>query len=300
LCSINKSRGGGRGRGPGPPPPPPPEPGSSRGATGSAERSDHLYRPQTAYRLRRDNWPDTPLPPEFPAGRNPPDGAIIDYYLAADASGPVTLEIRSGRTLVRRYSSDDKPQPLDEKAFNVPMHWARAPRALSAAAGMHRFLWDLRYPPPNAVQRDFPISAVEGDTPLEPLGVLALPGAYTVTLSAGGRTYTQPLMLKMDPRATITPLGLTQQFTLATKIAGMMNRTFDAISAPRNSANRANPENLENHENLEHPENHDSLITLNTDLATAYDVVEGGDRAPTTQAVKAAAHLEQRLRALLK
>src|SRR3954469_24904897 len=54
-----------------------------------------LYKPQTAYRLRRDNWTDTPLPPEFPAGRNPPDGAIIDYYLAADAAAPVTLEIRS-------------------------------------------------------------------------------------------------------------------------------------------------------------------------------------------------------------
>lgn len=244
-----------------------------------------LYTPQTAYRLRRDNWPDTPLPPEFPAGKNPPDGAIVDYYLAGEGAGPVTLEIFKGTTLVRRYSSADRPPPLDEKAFNVPMFWARPPQTLSAAKGMHRFVWDLRYPAPGAAQRDFPISAIPGDTPLEPLGVLAVPGAYLVKLTAGGQTLTQPLTLKMDPRASITPLGLAQQFTLGTKIAEMMNRSFAAISAsPRAPAPSPQPD----------------LIALNTDLATAYDVVEGADRAPTSQAATAVAHLEQRMRALLK
>ena len=251
-----------------------------------------LYTPQAAYRLRRNNWTDTPLPPEFPAGKNPPDGAIIDYYLAADAAGPVTLQIsRRGSTppsrqeratLVRRYSSDDKPDPLDEKQINVPLYWARPPQLLSAAKGMHRFVWNLRYPTPGAVQRDFPISAIAGDTPLEPLGVLAEPGAYVVTLTVGGTTYTHPLTLTMDPRATITPVGLTQQFTLATTIAGMMNTTFAAIARPPPPAPKSD------------------LIALNNDLATAYEVVEGADRAPTTQTAKAVAHLEQRLHALLK
>ena len=248
-----------------------------------------LYQPQTAYRLRRDNWPDTPLPPEFPAGQNPPDGAIIDYYLAADAA--VTLDIvTAAGTVVRHYSSGEPPEPVDEKAFNVPMYWVRPPQMLSAAKGMHRFVWDLRYPPPGAVQRDFPISAITGDTPLEPLGVLALPGSYLVKLTAGGRTYTQPLTLKMDPRARITTLGLTQQFTLATKIAGMMNRTFAAITP---SASPAGPV-------VRAPGSRSDLIALNNDLATAYDVVEGADRAPTTQAATAVAHLEQRLNTLLK
>ena len=242
-----------------------------------------LYQPQTAYRLRRDNWTDTPLPPEFPAGRNPPDGAILDYYLEAGGRGPVTLEIFKGATLVRRYSSDDPPEPLDEKAFNVPMHWARPVQMLSATPGMHRFVWDLRYPAPGAATHDFPISAIDGDTPLEPLGVLAVPGIYSVTLTAGGKTMTQPLTVKMDPRATITPAGLARQFTLATKIAGMMNQTVAAISAssPASSAQA-------------------DLTTLNNNLITAYDVVEGADRAPTTQAGAAVAHLEQRLRALIK
>jgi hypothetical protein len=163
---------------------------------------------------------------------------------------------------------------------------------LSAAAGMHRFVWDLRYAAPGAVQRDFPISAVPGDTPIEPLGVLAVPGAYRVRLTAGGNTITQPLTLKMDPRATITPIGLTQQFTLATRIAAMMNRTFATLSA-RSAISAPNPQSLT-------PNPYSALVSLNNDLATAYDVVEGADRAPTTQAVSAVAHLEQRLNALLK
>src|SRR5262249_32953476 len=143
---------------------------------------------------------------------------------------------QGARRLVRRYSSDDKPEPYDEKSFNVPMYWARQPRTLPATRGMHRFVWDLRYPRPGAVSRDFPISAIYRDTPLEPLGVLALPGTYTVTLTVDGRTSTQPLTLKMDPRATITTLGLSQQFSLATKIADLMNRTYAAIGHQPGSA----------------------------------------------------------------
>jgi len=150
---------------------------------------------------------------------------------------------------------------------------------------MHRFVWDLRYPTPGAVSYDYPISAVPHDTPREPLGVLAVPGTYTLKLTVDSRTFTQPLTLRMDPRATITSLGLQQQFSLATKIAGMMNRTFAAIQASGPQAAAGNPR-------------YDQLVSLNTDLATAYDVVEGADRAPTTQAVKAVAALEQRLKKL--
>jgi len=244
-----------------------------------------LFKPQIAYRLRRNQNPDTPLPPEIPMATNPPDGAIIDYYLPTDASGPVTLEILSGaRNIVRRYSSDDKPEPYDEKEINVPMYWARPLDTLPASKGAHRFVWNLRYATPGAVNRDFPISATYRDTPLEPLGVLAVPGTYTVKLTVNGATLTQPLTLKMDPRASITPLGMQQQFTLATKIADMLNRTYSAIN-PQSAAR--SPQ-------------YDALVSLNGDLATAYDVVEAADRAPTTQAVRAVAELQKRFVKLVK
>jgi len=291
-----------------------------RGRVSSADQQETrplLFRPQVAYRLRRNQNTDTPLPPEVPAGQNPPDGAIIDYYLDVDARGPVTLEIFRGTGLgarenrdpspVRRYSSDDTdegtglganagrdPSPSN---YNVPMYWARPPRVLPATQGHHRFVWDLRYPAPGAVERDFPISAIYKDTPLEPLGVFAVPGAYTVKLTVNGTTYTQPLTLKMDPRARITPFGLTQQFRLATRIADMMNRSYAAITKPlaRQSAEGATAASPQP------PASSllSDLKTLNADFATAYDVVESADRAPTAQAVKAVAVLEQRLKKLL-
>jgi hypothetical protein len=191
----------------------------------------------------------------------------------------VTLEIfTASGALVRRYASDDKPEPFDEKEIDVPTYWVRPPQTLSSAKGMHRFVWDLRYPAPGAVQRDYPISAIYRDTPREPRGVIVVPGTYTVKLTVAGNVYTQPLTVRMDPRATITPLGLTRQFTLATKIADMMNKTIPSPQVPSPGSD---------------------LIALNTDLATAYEVVEGADRAPTVQAMQAVANLERRFNTLM-
>jgi photosystem II stability/assembly factor-like uncharacterized protein len=181
-----------------------------------ASSSAHLYRPQVAYRVKRNVNTDTPLPPEEPAGKNPPDGAIINYYLKADATGPVTLEIQDGQgKLVRRYSSGDKPEPVNEKTLPIPTYWIRPPRPLPATAGSHRFVWDLRYPPPPSARRSYPIAAIYGDTPADPRGPLVLPGRYTVKLTAEKKTYTQPLVVKMDPRVHTPAAGLAQQFELS-------------------------------------------------------------------------------------
>jgi hypothetical protein len=243
-----------------------------------------LFKPQTAYRLRRNNNTDTPLPPEAPAGRNPADGADLDYFLPADVTGPVTLEILTADgALVRRYSSEEHPERLNELDYNVPMYWARQPPALSSARGMHRFVWDLRYPPPRAVERDFPISAIAHDTPLEPLGLIALPGSYLVRLTVNGAVHTAPLTLRTDPRARITPLGLSRQFSLARRIVRMMDRSYTEYRTALAS---------------QQPERAATLRALNLDLAAAYEVVEGADRAPTAQAVRATATLERRLAGL--
>jgi hypothetical protein len=159
---------------------------------------------------------DTPLPPEEPVGKNPPDGAIVNYYLRAKAAGPVTLEILDGKgQLVRRYSSSDTPEPVVEKELDVPTYWVRPAQTLSAAAGSHRFVWDLHYAPPPGARRSYPIAAVYRDTASTPLGPWVLPGEYTVRLTVDGRSQTQPLTVKMDPRVKTPAEGLAQQFTLS-------------------------------------------------------------------------------------
>ena len=174
-----------------------------------------LFKPEAAWRVRRSVNTDTPIPPEEPMGQNPPDGAIIDYYLKADAP-EVTLEILDqAGALVRRYSSSDQPEQIDESQQPYPSYWFRPPRILSAKAGMQRFVWDLHYPPPEGEGRSYPIAAIYHDTPTVPLGPTVLPGEYTVRLTANGRSYVEKLTIKMDPRVTTPREGIAQMFEIS-------------------------------------------------------------------------------------
>ena len=170
-----------------------------RQLTGQIASADaHLFAPSLAYRFPRNNNTDTPLPPEEPAGQNPPDGAVLYYWLKSAA--PVTIEISdSTNRLVRRFSSDDKPAAPDP-TLNVPIHWLRIYRPPSATTGMHRLVWDLHGAPPAQGGRgEPPISAIIHDTPARQ-GEWMPSGEYTVRLTVNGRTYTQPLVVKADPR----------------------------------------------------------------------------------------------------
>lgn len=159
-----------------------------------------LFKPETATRVRWDMNTDTPLPPDEPAGRNPPDGAIIDYYLGADASGPVKLEILDASgAVIRHYSSEDPVTPVDPM-LNVPTYWVRPPHPLSGAPGLHRFLWDLHYQPLKRNREELPIAAIVHDTVPAPNSPWILPGTYRIRLTAGNKTYTEPVSVRMDPR----------------------------------------------------------------------------------------------------
>ena len=162
----------------------------------------HLFAPRPTWRFARDTNTDTPLPPEEPAGKNPPDGAILYYYLNAAPGGPMTLEIfDSGNKLVRRFASTDKPEPPDPQ-LNVPTYWIRPFQPLATDAGIHRFVWDLHATPAQGGGRrggGYPISAIYQDTP-GAQGAWVPAGHYTVKLTVDGQTLTQPLVVKADPR----------------------------------------------------------------------------------------------------
>jgi len=178
----------------------------------AAAANAFLFKPKTTYRFRRNKNPDTPLPPEEPAGKNPPDGAIITYTLTTAAKAPVRLEIiDSGGRVVRAFASNDSLKPI-ESDLNVPTYWVRQPQRLDASSGTHRFVWDLHWPPPDVSDFEYPISAIVHDTPRFPLGPAALPGDYTVRLTVDGASYSQSLTLRMDPRPGMSPDALRRQF----------------------------------------------------------------------------------------
>jgi hypothetical protein len=261
-----------------------------------------LFKPQAAIRVKRNVATDTPLPPEEPAGQNPPDGAIINYWLAKPASGVLTIEILDGSgKLVRRYASTDKPERIDPE-LNVPTYWVRIPKAPPAAAGMHRFVWDMHYAAPAALNFGYPISAIYGDTPREPLGPAVLPGEYTVRLTVDGKSYTQPMTVKMDPRVTTPASALEEQFKLSMRVYDMLRSDFGALEEVRRlkakepkaaafdgSASRFRRGGAGG----------DNFASLNGELAGVLELLQGADAAPTTQVVAAVDQLEGRLKKLV-
>jgi photosystem II stability/assembly factor-like uncharacterized protein len=200
-----------------------------------------FFTPAPASRARWDNTEDTPLPPEMKVGDNPPEGAILDYYLAAPASGPVRLTISTtGGDVIREYSSV-RPPP-DTMMKNVPGYWIAPPIVLATTPGMHRVNWDLRYPDPPALNygyggtlldyREYTLNwhALPGQTYRSTLvGPLVLPGTYTATLTVNGRSYSQPVTVVPDPRVPVTPAALAAQFQLEQRMAAGITVTYHAF-----------------------------------------------------------------------
>jgi photosystem II stability/assembly factor-like uncharacterized protein len=280
-----------------------------RQLTDEVARADaYFFKLATAIRIRRNINTDTPLPPEIPAGQNPPDGAIFDYYLSSDSTSAVTLEILDGNSKsLRRFASTDTPEATQDELredLNVPQFWVRPPRILSAAAGMHRFVWDLRLPSPGSVAHEYPISAIPHDTPRYPVGPTVLPGTYTVKLTVGAQTFSQQVEIKMDPRVTASAADLAEQFNLASQIRDAMNSSFRALTEIRSlraqiksllasnqkgalaSSLRAFDQKLAalDAETSASGSATASLSKLNGDLGKLLDVVDSADARPTEAA----------------
>ncbi len=182
-------------------------------AEAAAASNAYLFKPATGIRIRFGTNDPTPWPPELPAGENPPPGALVDYYLPADASGEVKLEVLNAQgKVIRTYSSNDpvrNPDPAtDPVAYNklcqqtptapdcsLPLYWPAPPQVLKTTAGMHRFSWDMHYDPiPGAGGGGRGGGGANGAVPHRTYpGVNSpwvAPGTYTVRLTANGKSMT--------------------------------------------------------------------------------------------------------------
>ncbi len=204
--------------------------------TGLAPGAALLLKPAAAVRARRSTGTDTPIPPDEPAGANPPDGALIDYYLARGTNEPLAIEIldASGAVL-RRASSADAPQftPEESQRELIPAYWIRVARPPAATAGMHRWVWDLHCTAPRAAQRGFPISAVPGETPPEPQGPLVAPGTYRVRLRIGKQQWERPLTVIADPRVKTSAADFDAQYALLRRLAAAFDASTGALLEAR-------------------------------------------------------------------
>ena len=214
----------------------------------------YLFKPQTATRIRLVTYDSMPFPPEVPSGENPPNGAIIDYYLASDATGPLTIDILDqAGSVVRTYSSELKRNPdpaVDPAAYNkicqtkpdspdcsIPLYWPSPIKSMPTSAGMHRISWSLRYQPlaqeRSPIQRPIVIPHRSSVLPSSPW---APPGKYTVRLTVGGKTYTQPLTVRLDPRVTTPAAALAQSEKLSVEMYELARSTLMAYGQARELA----------------------------------------------------------------
>jgi len=200
----------------------------------------YLFSPTDAVRVRWDNYQDTPWPVETPAGQNPPDGAIIDYFLKTAATSELTLTMYDEQNnQVAQFSST--PKSVDLPPANVPEYWFAPPAALTKVAGLNRFAWNLRYPPPATLPygyygnlldyTEYTLAehAVPAQTPrVQPQGPLVAPGSYAIELRYDGHSIRQPLTVTADPRIHASQADLIAQRDLALAISRGMKSTYDA------------------------------------------------------------------------
>jgi photosystem II stability/assembly factor-like uncharacterized protein len=192
----------------------------------------HLFKPGDAIRVRRNVNGDTPFPPEVPHAPNPPLGAIIYYWIGAQPTGVVTLEVLDAAGNVVRHLSSAPIPPFSDPPSPVPDFWLERPKPMPTEVGTNRINWNIRYDSPPAFSHNFAqvMGAMAGDTPASPEGPLALPGTYTLKLTVDGKSQTQSVTVKNDPRSPATLIDLRAQHDLQMKIYGGIREAWDGYS----------------------------------------------------------------------
>jgi photosystem II stability/assembly factor-like uncharacterized protein len=239
-----------------------------------------LYKPATAIRMNPEAFFGTPFPPEEPKAKNPPEGAMIDFFLRSAPAGEVTLEILDGKNqVVRRYSSTERPQSPPRPGAIADI-WMAPPAQLTAKAGMNRFAWDLRYAAPGAEEDE----ADEFGPPAQ--GPQVLPGTYRARLTVAGHSYMEPFKVTLDPRSTATAVELQKQLDLCLAISRDMAKAAGAaregrlLTGPRNAAQT-------------------EIAALARLLRAALIVAESADRTPPASAYQIFQQASRKLTALL-
>ncbi|MEP7255041.1 MAG: hypothetical protein ABI666_04650 [Ferruginibacter sp.] len=245
-----------------------------------------LYKPQNTFRVRWSMYSDTPVPQEEPAGQNPPDGAIINYYLSSNANN-IQLEILDSKgTVIRKYASTDTLYKIP--ANNVPSYWVRPQQILSGTAGSHRFMWDMHYQPLN-VPPAYPISAIYMNTAPDPTSPWVLPGVYTARLTVGarpddpvgrGKIYNQSFTVRMDPRVKTSLKDLQLQHDLSLMCYNNIKKCMEALK----EISIKHDDKLIDFEK--------SLRKYSGTFSSIHNTLQDSDMPPTSQVITAAKEAE--------
>jgi hypothetical protein len=261
-----------------------------------------LFPLAPAIRVNEPDFTGTPMPKDEPMAPNPPLGAYIDYNLQTAPRGPVVVRILdSAGRVVNSFSSSDPVKPLDLSKLDVAPEWAVSPVRPQATQGEHRFVWNLRYAPPEAFKDDKGFS-----------GVWAPPGRYTVELDVDGQVLRQPLEIRPDPRISVAQAGFDAQFALARQLEATRARAHSILKAAAALKERAAASKdgrakaiaaeidalVGTPPAVEGSSDAGTLLGVSDRLDTLAAAVESADGAPTADALRGAATLTSALAAI--
>lgn len=257
-----------------------------------------LFKPQTTYRVRWCTYTDTPVPQEEAAGENPPDGAMIDYYLSDNANN-VSLEIKDAAgNVIRKYSSNDTMYKVGD--VNIPHYWIRQQQILSAAKGTHRFLWDMKYEPLN-IPPSYPISAIYENTAPDATSPWIMPGIYTAKLIVDGKIYAQSFSIKLDPRVKTSLKDLQLQHDISLQCYNYRKELMKLMDEVSNIHTEIKKELMSDSLNNDLKElekiirdiestprgsKEKGFLNLDDAFASIFSTLQDNDMPPTMQAIK--------------
>ncbi|PTM11123.1 MAG: glycoside hydrolase [Bacteroidetes bacterium] len=284
---------------------------SLRELTNMNTKSAHLFQPSDTYRVRFNMFSDTPLPPEEPTGQNPPDGAIIDYYLASNVNIVELKILNQQGNIINSFSSDDLEEVLDSTTMQHPTYWKRPFQALSNKAGHQRFVWNLRYKQPLGANRGYAIAAVQYNTESGPVGPFIAPGVYKIQLTVNGEIIEKTITIKLDPRSEMT----NEALKLQTDLSLQCYNNYEKIQRISESIDQMLKTNSDKKEALQKlrgsgaPNNGDviygsiyesdleseTLVGLQSKLLYLLNVLQNVDARPTKKTQEASSLLDKRV-----
>ncbi|MFL5772465.1 MAG: WD40/YVTN/BNR-like repeat-containing protein, partial [Flavisolibacter sp.] len=288
-----------------------------------------------AYRVRWDMYTDTPIPQEEPAGENPPDGIIFNYFLGDNVLNPnyyltpssqsstnyslnenreVILEITdANKKVIRKFSNKDTLYKIP--LGNVPSYWIRPQEILSDKLGGHRFVWDMHYTP-LPVSPSYPIAAIYKNTAPDATSPWVMPGKYIANLYVDGKVFAATnFYVKMDPRVKTPLKDLQLQHDLSLEaynnrkqiimvlkqIAGMRNMLEQQKSKDKSNAPRllSLDENLAQLQNAPRGSKDPGFNQLLSTFASIHNVLQDSDTPPTQQTINAMVEARSQMKALM-
>jgi photosystem II stability/assembly factor-like uncharacterized protein len=190
-----------------------------------------LLKPRDAYRVHFQTFGNDPAAPQYP-----PRGAMIDYYVGSEVTGPLTLEILDAAgKVVRSFSSEGEAGEATRSPASGAMGRFVRERAASATLakgpGLHRFVWDLSYPGP----WDSNPSRNGRDGPL------VAPGIFRARLTAAGHAATQSFAVRMDPRVAkdgVTQADLVEQLAHNLRVRDALSEAKRAVETLKGARER--------------------------------------------------------------